>query len=204
MQIMHNTLICFCASAGSVHFKFDFCFFENIMYFCFFIIFCFFQGKFWGFLHNRAATLATTGEQVSPKSDFIKRFLPPPTTQDQTPSDFDYAGLSVVAVFKISSKYVGITRSLATRRTLGIPKLLKCVNKVQPERSRSNVLKNTAPEREPCLRKQRAPEPEPFHFCKCSAAPVLSGSFSRWQLSGWQLSRRQLSRAQLSGWQLIR
>ena len=33
----------------------------------------------------------------------------------------------------ISSKYVGITRSLATRRTLGIPKLLKCINKAQPE-----------------------------------------------------------------------
>ena len=39
----------------------------------------------------------------------------------------------MVAVFKISSKYVGITRSLATRRTLGIPKLLKCINKAQPE-----------------------------------------------------------------------
>jgi len=42
----------------------------------------------------------------------------------------------VVAVFEISSKYVGITRSLATRRTLGclgIPKLLKCINITQPE-----------------------------------------------------------------------
>ena len=106
-----------------------------------FIIFCFFQGKLWGFLHNRAATLVTIGEQASPKSDFIKRFLLTPTTQDQTPSDFDYARLVVVAVFKISSKYVGITRSLATRRTLGIPKLLKCINKAQPERSWSQVIK---------------------------------------------------------------
>ena len=56
----------------------------------------------------------------------------------------------VVAVFKISSKYVRITRSLATRRTLGIPKLLKCINKAQPEpcykktqlRSRSHAYEN--------------------------------------------------------------
>jgi len=39
----------------------------------------------------------------------------------------------VVAVFKISSKYVGIIRLLATRRTLGKPKLLKYINKAQPE-----------------------------------------------------------------------
>jgi len=90
----------------------------------------FFQGKFWGFLHNRVAILVTIREQVSPKSDFLKRFLLTPTTQDQTPSDSDYAGL---AVFKISSKYVGIIRPLATRRTLGIPKLLKCINRAQPE-----------------------------------------------------------------------
>jgi len=38
-----------------------------------------------------------------------------------------------MAVFNISSTYVGLTRSLATRRTLGIPKLLKCINKAQPE-----------------------------------------------------------------------
>ena len=68
----------------------------------------------------------------------------------------------------ISSKYVGITRSLATRRTLGIPKLLKCINKAQPEPCCKK--KNTAPEQEPCLRKQRAPElePEPIHFYKSS------------------------------------
>jgi len=94
----------------------------------------FFQGKFWGFLHNRVATLVKIGEQtISPKSGFLKEFLPIPITQDQTPSEFDYTGLIVVEVFKISSKYIAITRSLATRRTLGIPKLLKCINKAQPE-----------------------------------------------------------------------
>ena len=41
----------------------------------------------------------------------------------------------------IGSKYVEITPSLATRRTLGTPKLLKCINKAQPERSWSHVLK---------------------------------------------------------------
>jgi len=56
-------------------------------------------------------------------------FLPTPTTPGQTPSNSNYVGLVVVAVFKIGSKYVGITRSLATRSTLGIPKLLKCINK---------------------------------------------------------------------------
>ena len=116
----------------------------------------FFQGKFWGFLHNRVATLVTIGEQkISPTSDFLKEYLPTPITQGQTPSDFGYAGLVVVAVFKISSKYIGITPSLATRRTLRIPKLLMCINKAEPE---------------PCLRKQRAPEPEPLHFCKSFAA----------------------------------
>jgi len=79
----------------------------------------FFQDKFWGFLHTRVETLVTIGEQkISSESDFLKEFLPIPTTQNQTPSDFDYAGLVVVAVFKISSKFVGITRSLATTRRL--------------------------------------------------------------------------------------
>jgi len=33
----------------------------------------FFQGQFWGFLHNRVATLVTIGEQkISLKSDFLK------------------------------------------------------------------------------------------------------------------------------------
>ena len=72
-----------------------------------------------------------------------------------------------------SSKYVGITGSLVTRMTLGIPKLLKCINKAQPERSRSHVIKNTAPEPEPCLRKQKAPEPESIRLYESSAALVL-------------------------------
>jgi len=114
------------------------------------------------------ATLVTIGEQkISPKSAFLKRFLPTPATQDQTPSDFDYAGLVVVAVFKISSNYVGITRSLATRRTLGTPKLLKWINKAQPG---------------PCYKKHSAGARAmltktgagAFHFYKSSAALVLS------------------------------
>jgi len=130
--------------------------------------FLFFQGKFWGFLHKRVATLVIIGEQnISPKSDFLKRIFTDSDYSRPTPSDFAYAGLVVVvAVFKISSKYIGITRSLATRRTLGIPKLLKCINKAQPEpcykntqlRSRSHAYEN------------RVPEPEPFHFDKSSAA----------------------------------
>jgi len=106
------------------------------------------------------AQTVTIGEQkISPRI-FFKGFLPTPTTPGQAPSD--YADLVVVAVLKISSKCVGITRSLATRRTLGIPKLLNCINKAQPERSRRHVIKNTAP------------EPEPIHFYKSSAALVLS------------------------------
>ena len=72
---------------------------------------------------------------------FLKEFLPTPTTLDQTPSDYNYAGLVVAAVFKISSKYVVITRLHARGRTLGLPKLLKCINKAQPEwnRSRSHL-----------------------------------------------------------------
>jgi len=43
----------------------------------------FFQGKFWGFLHNRVATLVTIGEQkIRTKSDFFKECLPSPITQD--------------------------------------------------------------------------------------------------------------------------
>jgi len=55
--------------------------------------------------HNRRA------EDQPGVGFFKKEVLPTPTTLDQTPSD--NAGL--VAVFKISSKYVGITRSLAKR-----------------------------------------------------------------------------------------
>jgi len=33
----------------------------------------FFQGKFWGFIHNRVATLVTISEQtISLRSDFLK------------------------------------------------------------------------------------------------------------------------------------
>ena len=72
------------------------------------------------FTHFFEARTGTIGKQmISPKSDFSKIISPTPTTLDRTPSD--YAGLVVVAVFRISSKHVGIIRSLATRRTLGIP-----------------------------------------------------------------------------------
>ena len=78
-----------------------------------------------------AQTVTIGKQRIIPESDFLKEFLPTPTNLDQTPSD--YPGLVVVVVFKISSKYVGITCSLATRWTLGIPKLLKCISQAQPE-----------------------------------------------------------------------
>ena len=86
----------------------------------------------------------------------LKEFLPTPTTLDQTPSD--YSGLVVVAVFNISSKYVVIIRSLATR-TLGILKLLKCINKThpEPEWSRSHAYENR--ERRSHFTYTRAPQP---------------------------------------------
>jgi len=46
----------------------------------------------------------------------------------------------------ISSKYFGRKRSFATKRTLGIPKLLKCINKPQQERSRSHGINKHSPE----------------------------------------------------------
>ena len=46
----------------------------------------------------------------------------------------------MVAVFKISPRYVGIIRSLATR-TLGITKLSKCINKALPQTERGHVIK---------------------------------------------------------------
>jgi len=112
----------------------------------------FFQGKFWDFLHNRVATLVTIGKQkISPKSDFFKRIF---TDSNYSRPNFFRLRLrrpgSGSSVF--SSKYVGIARSLATRRTLGILKLLKCINTAQPEpcykktqlrsRSRSHVYEN--------------------------------------------------------------
>ena len=78
----------------------------------------------------------------------------------------------------INWKYVGITCSFATRKTLRIPNLLNWINKSQPEQSRSHVIKNTAPEPESCLRKQRAPKQDPFHFYKSSATLVESWNVS--------------------------
>jgi len=76
-------------------------------------------------LCKNAETVALGKQRINRSRTFKQKFLPTPTTLDQTPSTSAYAGLIVVAVFKISSKYVGILHSLATRRTLGIPKLLK-------------------------------------------------------------------------------
>jgi len=67
---MHNTLIFDVAYISSLIFTFSkhfVClgFFDHFLFF--------FQGKFWGFLHNRVATLVTIGEQkISLKSDFLK------------------------------------------------------------------------------------------------------------------------------------
>ena len=120
-----------------------------------------------------AQTVTISKQRIALESDFFKRYFTHSKYPDQTPSDSDYAGLVVVTVFKISSKYVGITHSHATRRTLGVPKLLKCINKAQLEpepcykktQLRSSVTKNTA--LEPCLRRElrshfvftRAPQP---------------------------------------------
>jgi len=83
-----------------------------------------------------AQTVAIGELKISPKSDFLKRIF---TDSDYSrPNSFQLprpgSGSSS------SSKYVGITRSLATR-TLGIPNLLKCINKAQPEWERSHVIK---------------------------------------------------------------
>jgi len=43
-----------------------------------------------------AQTVTIGKQKISPKSYFLKEFLPPPTTLDQTPSD--YTDLVVVAV----------------------------------------------------------------------------------------------------------
>jgi len=43
--------------------------------------------------------IVTIGEQkITTKSDFLKKFLPTPTTLGQSPSDSDYPGLVVAAV----------------------------------------------------------------------------------------------------------
>jgi len=87
-------------------------------------------------------------------------------------------------VFKIISKYVGIIRSLATRRTLGIPKLLKCINKAQPEpwygktqlRSRSHVIKkhSSGAGAGAMLTKTESSGAGAYHFYKSSAALVYT------------------------------
>jgi len=90
------------------------------------------------------AQTVTIGEQkISPKSDIFKRIFT--DSYYSTPNSFRPPRPG--SVNSISSKYVRITRSLATRRTLGIPKLLKCINKAQLEPelswSRSHVIKKT-------------------------------------------------------------
>jgi len=90
---MHNPLI-FYVRVPEAYISSLILFFFYILY-----VWVYFQSKFWGFLHNRAATLVTIGEQkISLKSDLKKIIF--------NDSD-DCAGLVVVAVFKISSKYVG-------------------------------------------------------------------------------------------------
>jgi len=73
----------------------------------------------------------------------------------------------------ISLKYVGITRSFATR-SLGIPNLLKCISKAQPEpeRSRSLVIRKHSSEAGAMLMKTESAGAEPLHFYKSSAALV--------------------------------
>jgi len=63
------------------------------------------------------------------RTNSFHKLVPTPTTRPGSGSS-------------ISSKYVGIIRSLATKRTLGIRKLLKCINKALQERSwnRSHVI----------------------------------------------------------------
>ena len=125
-----------------------------------------------------AQTVIIGGQKISPKSYiFLNNFT---DSYYSRPNSFRLhrpgSGSS------ISSKYVGITRSLATRKKLGIPKVLKWINKAQPEPE--PFQKNTAQEPEPCLRKQRAPEtePEPIQFYNSSAAlvhtsPIATGGF---------------------------
>jgi len=92
----------------------------------------------------------TIGEQkISPKSVIFKRIF----------TDSYYSGPNSFRLPRpgsgssISSKYVGITCSLATR-TLRIPKVLKCINKAQSVpcykkaqlRSRSHFIFTRAPQ----------------------------------------------------------
>ena len=61
----------------------------------------------------------------------------------------------------ISSKYNGVTRSLDTRKTLEIPKLLKCMNKAQPE---------------PCYKKTQLRSWSQFIFTRAPQPEQLSSS----------------------------
>ena len=128
-----------------------------------------------------AWTVTISEHRISLESAFWKEFLPSLTTLDQPPSN--YAGLVVAAVFKISSKYVGIICSLATRRTLDILKLLKCINKAYPEQSWSHIMKRhssrviVTKEHSAgawAILTKTALEPEPFHFYNSSASLVCS------------------------------
>jgi len=71
MQILHNTLIFFVEVPVANTF-FVFLFFISFCMSCVFNHFLgFFQGKFWGCLYNRVATLVTIGEQqIKQKIDF--------------------------------------------------------------------------------------------------------------------------------------
>jgi len=72
MEIMHNTVIFYVQVPVAYISRLIVAFFKQF-YVCFFYHFLFFfQGKFWGFLHNRVVTLVTVSEQkISPKSDFF-------------------------------------------------------------------------------------------------------------------------------------
>jgi len=62
MQIIHNTLIFYVQVPVTYISSFILKFFLNILYVWLFVSFSvFFQGKYWGFLHNRVATLVTIG-----------------------------------------------------------------------------------------------------------------------------------------------
>jgi len=77
-----------------------------------------------------AQTVTIGGQKIKPESDLFLSF----TDSDYSkPNSFRLLLPRPGSGISISSKYFGTTRSLATRRTLGIPKSLKCINKAQPE-----------------------------------------------------------------------
>jgi len=75
----------------------------------------------------------------------------------------------------ISLKYVGITRSFATR-SLGIPNLLKCISKAQPEpeRSRSLVIRKHSSEAGAMLMKTESAGAGATSFLQELRSPGLS------------------------------